>query len=75
MKIDVGSSTDSQEAAVLGHKNDYIMIYSNSWGPSDFGFIVEGPDVYTKTTLVSITFVNYLIIYTTVHVHTTTRSP
>ena len=50
MKIDVGSSTDSQEASALGHKNDYIMIYSNSWGPNDFGFIVDGPDIYTKTT-------------------------
>ena len=50
MKFDVGSATDSQEASALGYKNDYIMIYSNSWGPSDFGFIVDGPENYVKTT-------------------------
>ena len=49
LKFDLSSSTDSQEASALGYKNDYIMIYSNSWGPSDFGFIVDGPDSYTTT--------------------------
>ena len=50
MKFDVASATDSQEASALGYKNDYIMIYSNSWGPSDFGFYIDGPESYVKTT-------------------------
>ena len=45
------SLTDSQEASALGHQHNYIDIYSNSWGPSDLGFIVDGPG-----TLVSSTF-------------------
>ena len=53
MKVDLGSATDSQEANALGHENDYIKIYSNSWGPSDFGFIIDGPGYYTKSTLSS----------------------
>ena len=51
MKVDLSSATDSQEANALGHENDYIKIYSNSWGPSDFGFIIDGPEYYTKSTL------------------------
>ena len=51
MKVDLGSATDLQEANALGHENDYIKIYSNSWGPTDFGFIVDGPKYYTKSTL------------------------
>ena len=50
MKLDLSSATDSLEADALGHENDYIMIYSNSWGPSDFGFRVDGPESYVKTT-------------------------
>ena len=50
MKFDIGSATDSQEASALGYKNDYIMIYSNSWGPSDFGFKIDGPESFVKTT-------------------------
>ena len=50
MKLDLSSATDSQEASALGYKNDYIMTYSNSWGPSDLGFIVDGPESFVKTT-------------------------
>ena len=50
LKLDLSSATDSQEAGALGYKNDYIMIYSNSWGPSDFGFAVDGPKSYVKST-------------------------
>ena len=32
-----------QEAASLSHSNDIIEIFSNSWGPSDNGALVEGP--------------------------------
>ena len=52
MKIGLGSNTtDSHEADALGYRNDYIMIYSNSWGPLDTGFIVDGPGFYTRATL------------------------
>ena len=43
LKFDMSSSTDLTEADLLGHKNNYIQVYSNSWGPSDWGFIVNGP--------------------------------
>ena len=29
------------EASSLGHRQDNIHIYSNSWGPKDNGFTVE----------------------------------
>ena len=34
---------DSTEARALGHATDKVDIYSNSWGPSDEGMVVEGP--------------------------------
>lgn len=43
LKFDVGGNTDAIEARSLGYKNNYIQVYSNSWGPSDIGFIVDGP--------------------------------
>lgn len=36
-------ATDDKEANALKFKREYIDIYSNSWGPSDKGFEVEGP--------------------------------
>ena len=72
MKVDLSSATDSHEASALGHENDYIMIYSNSWGPSDLGFVVDGPDSYTITTfknsVASVCF-NYFDSYE-LHVYT-----
>lgn len=43
LKIDFETSTDLIEARALGYKGDYIHVYSNSWGPSDSGFIVDKP--------------------------------
>ena len=44
LKVDLtGGVTDSIEASSLSYKNNYIQVYSNSWGPSDKGFIVEKP--------------------------------
>lgn len=34
----------SQEAGSLSHNRNAIDIYSNSWGPTDYGFVVIGPD-------------------------------
>ena len=35
--------TDLKEAGALSHGYDVISVYSNSWGPPDEGFRVEGP--------------------------------
>ena len=43
--------TDVTEAKALGYRDDVIQIYSNSWGPQDTGFLVEGPDKLTKRAL------------------------
>lgn len=44
-------ATDALEAKALSYKRDYIDIYSNSWGPSDKGFEVVGPDKLTQSAL------------------------
>ena len=36
---------------MLSHRNDYISVYSNSWGPLDNGFAVGGPGTYTSAVL------------------------
>ena len=36
---------------MLSHQPHYISVYSNSWGPSDSGFVVGGPGKYTLTVL------------------------
>ena len=37
------SINDFDESQALSYENDYIDIYSNSWGPSDTGGILDGP--------------------------------
>ena len=57
----IGANTDLNEARSLSFKNDIIDIYSNSWGPPDSGFHVEGPGELTKMALQSgVTEVNYI---------------
>ena len=51
IKFHVSSGSDLIESSGLGHMNNYIQVYSNSWGPSDLGFVVQGPDTLTKRTL------------------------
>ena len=36
-------ATDIQEATAFNHKYNRIDIYSNSWGPPDTGYAVQGP--------------------------------
>lgn len=38
-----GRITDELEARALLYQNDYIDIYSASWGPHDDGATMEGP--------------------------------
>ena len=40
-------STDAIESAALAYNRTVIHIYSNSWGPGNVGFEVEGPGVLT----------------------------
>ncbi len=51
LKFNVSRASDLTESHGLGHLNNYIKVYSNSWGPSDLGFTVEGPGRLTKQTL------------------------
>ena len=53
LKFDVGKATDAQEANALGYRDYQIDVYSNSWGPSDSGFIVDGPDSLVQNTLIT----------------------
>jgi subtilisin family serine protease len=47
----LGANSDMNEERSLTYENNIIDIYSNSWGPSDSGSIVEGPDRLTKLAL------------------------
>ena len=51
IKFDMGSGSDVVDASVIGHKNNAIYVYSNSWGPGDLGFIVSGPGDLAKRAL------------------------
>lgn len=57
-------STDATESAALLHKIEMIDIYSNSWGPGDVGFEVDGPGILTSKALElgiqKVSFVNCL---------------
>ena len=46
-------TTDAKEASALGYRDSHIDVYSNSWGPSDFGFFVSGPGSLVQRTLVT----------------------
>ena len=43
IRLIVGDTIDAQDASALSHERDSIHIYSNSWGPSDGGYVVMGP--------------------------------
>ena len=51
IKFNVSHTSDLTESSGLGYKNSYIQVYSNSWGPNDYGFVVKGPGTLTKRTL------------------------
>lgn len=39
------------EASALGHLQQDIDIYSNSWGPTDNGVLVDGPGPLTRAVM------------------------
>ena len=45
------AAMDMQEASALSHAMDTVDIYSNSWGPSDKGTVVEGPRTMVQIAL------------------------
>ena len=45
------TTTDAQVAGAESHQRNAIDIYSNSWGPADYGCIVGGPETLTLTAL------------------------
>ena len=47
----LGANNDMTEASSLTYKNDIVDVYSNSWGPPDSGFHVEGPGHVVKLAL------------------------
>lgn len=47
IRINLSYLLDVTEAQALGYKNSYIQVYSNSWGPPDNGFLVQGPGYYS----------------------------
>ncbi|CAH8440725.1 unnamed protein product [Dicrocoelium dendriticum] len=44
-----GYITDRLESDTLSFRNDYIQIYSGSWGPEDNGKLYEGPGVLAQS--------------------------
>ena len=46
-----GRTTDAQEASAESHQRNAIDIYSNSWGPADYGYVVGGPKTLILTAL------------------------
>ena len=44
----LGANSDMNEERSLTYENGITDIYSNSWGPSDNGYIVDGPGRLTK---------------------------
>ncbi len=46
-----GAVTDLLESEALNYHNDYVDIYSASWGPSDNGKTTEGPGKYANEAL------------------------
>lgn len=46
-------ATDDLECKAFSYERDYIDIYSNSWGPDDRGFKVDGPGPLAQRALES----------------------
>lgn len=46
-----GTVTDVQEATALSRHIDKVAVFSASWGPSDDGRHIEGPDILASMAL------------------------
>ena len=47
----LGVNSDMNEARSLSYRKDIVDIYSNSWGPYDSGYTVDGPGQLTEMAL------------------------
>ena len=45
------SNTDQDEADAIGHRRDIVGVSSNSWGPSDNGRTLKGPEPLLQASL------------------------
>ena len=44
IKFNLSAVSDLTHVKMLSHKDNYIQVYSNSWGPAELmGFVVGGP--------------------------------
>ena len=51
IRVNLNFLTDVVEAQALSYRNNYVQIYSNSWGPPDNGMLVQGPGYYSSRVL------------------------
>lgn len=51
MRLVAASTTDSQKAQAMAHKNDLIFIKNHSWGPKDDGMTLDGPGPLTLASM------------------------
>ncbi len=52
LRLVAAPTTDEQEADALSHMPHGIVIYNNSWGPSDDALRLEGPGMLTQAAIV-----------------------
>lgn len=48
--MDMQRSIDISQAAILSYQDNYVDVYSCSWGPPETGFTVGGPEYLTLET-------------------------
>ena len=51
IRVNLDYLMDITEAQALSYQDNYVQIYSNSWGPPDNGFLVQGPGYYSERIL------------------------
>ena len=51
-QVDFSHFLQSDEVKAFHHFNQVIQVYSNSWGPDDNGYTVQGPQTLTAAALV-----------------------
>ena len=50
-QVDFSDFITSYEVKAFGFRSDVIQVYSNSWGPNDDGFVVQGPGLFSYDAL------------------------
>ena len=61
--MDFSELLPSEEVNAFHHFNDEIQVYSNSWGPEDNGYTVQGPQALAQAALqVGVESVSILVL-------------